>query len=85
MTWLFDDGILQCWDALSSGPHNSSRPVRGGRSAPSANSPQGCLLLDGASHHAGDDPLLGEDVDDEDWGHGHQVAGEGHRVIRGEL
>ena len=32
-----------------------------------------------------DDPLLGEDVDDEDRGHGHQVAGEGHRVVGGEL
>ena len=45
----------------------------------------GAALLHSASHDSTDDPLLGEDVDDEDRGHGHQVAGEGHRVVGGEL
>ena len=48
------------------------------------NSPQDCSL-NGSSHHTTDDPLLGEDVDDEDRGHGHQVGGEGHRIVRREL
>lgn len=42
-------------------------------------------LLHGATHHTAHDPLLGEDVDDEHRGHGHEVAREGLRVVRGEL
>ena len=34
-------------------------------------------LLHSSSHYSTDDPLLGEDVDDEDRGHGPQVGGEG--------
>lgn len=42
-------------------------------------------LLHGAAHDAADDPLLGEDVDDEHRGHRHQIAREGLRVVRREL
>ena len=43
------------------------------------------VLLHSAPHHAADNPLLGEDVDDEHRSHSHQVGGEGHRIVRGEL
>ena len=45
----------------------------------------GAALLHSAPHHSAHDPLLGEDVDDEDRGHGHQIAGECHRVVGGKL
>ena len=48
------------------------------------NRPLGCSL-NGSPHHSTDDPLLGEDVNDEDRSHGHQVGREGHRIVRREL
>lgn len=48
------------------------------------NRPLGCSL-NGSPHHTTDNPLLGEDVDDEDRSHGHQIGREGHRIVRREL